>query len=197
MRRILAVSFVTLLLAACGGSTSVKDVWVADGFAAKRPSKIVVIGIAPNDIKRQQFEDALAARLKDGTASRILMPLTELLSDKAKSQAFLKSKGFDGAVVVRVLSVERHQEAMPQHGAVMTGSGANMWGHFDPGAYTRDSSYVLETNTVVLQSDLYRVDTGERLVTASTSTFNAQDMDTLAGELFDAVAAALKKKGAL
>ena len=194
MRRILAVSFVTLLLAACGGSTSVKDVWVADGFAAKRPNKIVVIGIAPNDIKRQQFEDALAARLKDGTSSRTMIPLSQL-KDKATAQAYFKGKGFDGAIVVRVLSVARHNESMPQHGAVLTGSGANMWGHFDPSASNNDANFVLETNTVVLQSDLYRVDTGEHLVSASTSTFNAQDMDKLAGDLFTAVAAELKKKG--
>lgn len=194
MRRILAVLATASLLAACGGSTTVKNTWVADDFAAKRPSKIVVIGIAPNDIKRQQFEDALAARLKDGTASRTLIPLAQL-KDKATAQAFFKSKGFDGAIVVRVLSVERHNESMPQHGAVLTGSGANMWGHFDPSAVNNDANFVLETNTVVLQSDLYRVDTGEHLVSASTSTFNAQDMDKLAGDLFTAVAKELKKKG--
>jgi hypothetical protein len=194
MRRILAVSFVTLFLAACGGSTSVKDVWVADGFAAKRPSKIVVIGIAPDDIKRQQFEDALASRLKDGTASRTMIPLNQL-KDKATAQAFFKDKGFDGAIIVRVLSVERHNETMPAQASGLMGSGASMWGHMDPMSVQRDQNFVLETNTVVLQTDLFRVDTGEHLVSASTSTFNAQDMDKLAGELFDAVTKQMKKQG--
>ena len=194
MRRILAVSFATLLLAACGGSTAVKDVWVADGFAAKRPSKIVVIGIAPDDIKRQQFEDALAAKLKDGTASRTLIPLNQL-KDKATAQAFFKSKGFDGALLVRVISVERHNETMPDQGSGLMGSGASMWGHMDPTAYQRDQNFVLETNTVVLQTDLFHVETGERLVSASSSTFNAQDMSTLADDLFHEIAKQLKKKG--
>jgi hypothetical protein len=194
MRRILAVSFATLLLAACGGNTTVKDVWVADGFAAKRPSKIVVIGIAPDDIKRQQFEDALAAKLKDGTASRTLIPISQL-KDKATAQAFFKDKGFDGAIIVRVVSVERHNETMPEHGSGLMGSGASMWGHMDPTAYQRDQNFVLETNTVVLQTDLFRVDTGERLVSATSSTFTAQDMNKFAGELFDEVAKKLKKQG--
>ena len=196
MRRILVALFATALLAGCAPSTTVKDVWVADGFAAKRPSKIVVIGIAPNDIKRQQFEDALAAKLKNGTASRTLIPLSQL-KDKATAQAFFKDKGFDGALVVRVLSVARHNETMPQHGGMLTGSGANVWGHFDPGQYNNDANFVLETNTVILQSDLFRVDTGELIASASTSSFNAQDMDKLASELFDLVTAELKKKGAL
>jgi len=194
MRRILAVSIVTLLLAACGGSTSVKDVWVADGFAAKRPTKIVVIGIAPDDIKRQQFEDALAAKLKDGTASRTLIPLSQL-KDKATAQAFFKDKGFEGALVVRVLSVARHNETMPQHGGMLTGTGANVWGHFDPGTYNNDANFALETNTVVMQTDLYRLDTGEHLASASTSTFNAQDMNKLAGDLVASISKELKKKG--
>lgn len=196
MRRILAALAVATLVAACGGGTTVKDLWVADGFAAKRPTKFVVIGIAPDDIKRQQFEDALAARLVDGTASRTMIPLAQL-KDKATAQAFFQGKGFDGAIVVRLVSMERHRETMPQHGAVLTGSGANMWGHFDPTNYAKDSSYALETNTVVLQSNVYRVDTGELIATAATSTFNAQDMDKLAGELFDSVKKALHKKGVL
>src|SRR5687767_11709403 len=116
MRRILAVLALSVLLAACGGNTTVKDVQVADGFAAKRPSKIVVIGVAPDDIKRQQFEDALAAKLKDGTASRTLIPISQL-KDKATAQAFFQSKGFDGALLVRVVSVERHNETMPDQGS--------------------------------------------------------------------------------
>jgi hypothetical protein len=194
MRRILTALSVVALVSACAPSTTVKDLQVAEGFAAKRPSKIVVIGIAPDDIKRQQFEDALAAKLKDGTASRTLIPLNQL-KDKATAQAFFMDKGFDGAVIVRVLSVERHNETMPEQGAGLMGSGASMWGHMDPTAYQRDQNFVLETNTVVLQIDLFRVDTGERLITATSSTFNAQDMSKLAGDLFGEIAKALKKQG--
>lgn len=194
MRRILSALTLAALVVACSPSTTVKDVWVAEGFAAKRPSKIVVIGIAPDDIKRQQFEDALASKLKDGTASRTLIPLNQL-KDKATAQAFFKDKGFDGAVVVRVLSVERHNETMPQHGGMLTGTGANVWGHFDPGTYNNDANFALETNTVVMQTDVYRLDTGEHLISASTSSFNAQDMDKLAGDLVSAIVKQLNKKG--
>lgn len=200
MRRILAAAaaaaLAAFLSAACTPATTITDVWTAEGFAAKMPKRFVVVGIAPNELKRAQFEDGLAKRLKDGTASRTLIPIAQL-NDKAKAQAFFKDKGFDGAVVVRVLSVQRHQETMPQHGAVLTGSAANMWGQFDPTSYQRDANFVLETSTVVLRADAYRVDTGEPLVTAISSSFNPVDMDKLAGELFDGVVAELKKRGAL
>lgn len=194
MRRILVALFATALLAGCMSGTKVKSAWVADGFAAKRPSKIVVIGIAPDDIKRQQFEDALAARLTDGTSSRTLIPLAELLG-MANAQTYLRDRGFDGALVVRVVSAEQHHQAMPEHGAMVSGGTSSIRGTFDLSVYSKDANYVLHTNTVVLQTELFRLDTSERLFSASTSTFNAQEMDTLAGELFEAIGKALRKQG--
>ena len=188
--------FALALLGACTpATTTLGDVWVADDLAHHRPHRFVVIAIDPDEMRRRMFEDALAKRFDYGTASHTLMPFNELVADQARTRAFLIRNGYDGTVVVRLRGIETQESKMPAQGPALGGASGNMWGGAGPPLQSMERDYTLTTHTVLLEVDAYTVDEGTHLFHAISSTFNPEDADDLAGELFDAVRAELRTRG--
>lgn len=191
---LLAAFVMVLALGACANQTTLSDVWVADGLTKGQYKKIVVVGIAPDQSRRMMFEDAFAKRIKGSVASHSIISLAEL-ADRAKVQHKLKDAGFDGAVVVRMIGVERNQTTMPGHATMLSPNTGNLYGYWDPAQSAFDRDLVLTTLSVALEVQFFDVATAERKFRAQSSSYNPANQAELADGLFDALHSELRKRG--
>lgn len=193
--RPVALLAMSLLLAACAASTTLSDVWVAEGVKAGDYRKVLVIAVTPNPDRRMGMEEALSKRIAGSVPSHRLMPLAEL-TDRPKVQARLLSDGFDGALVVRLLAVETTQSEMSGH-ASMLNPNAGLYGYWDPAAAAWDRDHVVTTREVTMEVAFFDARSAERKFLARSHSYDPADQDALIGDLMDALRAELKQRGVL
>ncbi len=93
-------------LAACiARPTKVTTTWVAPNSTITPFKKTLVVFLNNDTELRRRIEDRLARALPNAVASYRLVPY-ERFSDVAGVRTDLSTEGFDGAVVMRLLSVE-------------------------------------------------------------------------------------------
>lgn len=188
-------ALIALLLVACAAQTTLSEVWVAEGVKRGDYAKIIVVAVSPNQERRMAFEDALAKRITNAVPSHSLMTLAEV-ADRATVQDKLKAQGFDGALVVRVLSMDVQQSEMSGH-AAMLNPNAGLYGYWDPAHAAWERDHVVTARNVTLEVMFFDVATAARKFSAQSESYNPADQSKLADDLFDALRAELKKRGVL
>ena len=175
--------------------------WRNPDPAAAPVSRVVVIGFTSEIATRRAMEDGLTAEIRKhgGSAepSYSLVP-----GPLPKEPAALKEKvaaaGFDGAVVVRVSSVNREQYWDPGYVSVVPGyyySPWSYWGHYYP--YAWDMGYMRTQTIVQLETTVYALK-GEVLIWSGLSeTSNPGSVRKLIQDVSVAVGEDLKKRNVI
>lgn len=174
-------------LAACS-TTSIVSTWKDPELTRLSFREVVVVAVTKSPVTRRVMEDQLVSRLRvRAVASYTLSkapPIEEELHD------LIGQKGYDGAVVMRLVSVDREAQWVPGTwaGPYWGWGWGSMGGMFDPGHYTYDTNVRMETNVYSLPD--------EKLVWAATSrTVNPASVDELVDETLDAIAKELRRQG--
>lgn len=106
--RLRCVWMVLFVFAASCSGTKVVESWKRPDYEAPRFEKIVVIGLARTRAERNAFEKHVVAELakRNYRAERggTFLPLKPLDTDQDELREMVVSRGFDGAVVVALLS---------------------------------------------------------------------------------------------
>jgi hypothetical protein len=112
-----ALAAVGLFTLSSCSTAEVKDVWTAPGLTRFQFKKALVIVAAPGSkdgAGRRTAEDSIAQALPNMQAVPSYTFITEGdLQDAAKSAAAIKSSGFDGVILMRVVSVRQEVNAVP------------------------------------------------------------------------------------
>jgi hypothetical protein len=191
-----AVAF-TLLLAACSGNTSVVNSWKDPAIAMHQYRKNLALFISNESNTRRAAEDQLARRVPNGVAAYTIIP-DSILKDTPAAKAFVEAQGFDAAVIMRPVAVEKETNYVPGSSYAVPAGYRSAWGYYgagwgyagDPGHYTQDKVVYIETNLYSLTDD--------KLVWSSRSkSYNPDDMTKLVNEIVDQNVAEMKKQGAL
>lgn len=202
MRKLLSVLAAAMIVGAvvsCGPSTTIKNSW-------KDPSimepvhfdKILGLMIEKDGATRRQVEDYIVQRVTANNPGVQAVAAYTLLSgddltDKERSRQIVEEAGIDGAIVVRMVGVDKQTTYVP--GSYPTPY-YNFYGYYDwawPTVY--DPGY-LQTDTIVnLETLIYSVKDGKLLWSGVTETFNPSSMDDLLKGTGDAVARATRKDG--
>ena len=189
-----AVAATAILAAGCA-TTQLTAQWSDPALRDTPFKKIVVVFQSRSTAERRTLEDALAAQIPNAIQGYRALDDGDI-SDAKRAAEKLKAAGFDSAVVVRILSVEKEKTYVP--GAMHLDPAApygrlwGAWGYgwtraYDPG-YTRTD----ETATVALT--VYRL-SDERLVWASKSeTFNPTSQPQMITDVVKANAEAVRKQ---
>lgn len=188
-----------LLLAACSSSnTSVVDSWKDAAVPVRRYQKILAVFISNEVTTRRTAEDALARRIPNAVASYTVLP-DGALRDVAKAKAWVQENGFDAAVLMRPVAVDKEVSYVPGTGAFVVPAGyRSAWGYwgagwgyaFDPGHYTLNNVVYIETNVYSLNED--------RLVWSSRSkTYNPDNVAKLVDEIVDQNVGEMKKQNVI
>jgi hypothetical protein len=158
-----AVIFLSLSLAVLTSclSTKIVDTWRDPAVTINTASlnKFVVAALLKNQTVRRQVEDQMAS-LVPGKAiqSYIEFGIAELKENDDVYNQQLKSKGFDGIVVMRVTSVDSTTRYVQDNYPTYYGSWRRYWraswsGFYEPGYYATDKTYNIEVTVYSLKSD--------------------------------------------
>src|SRR5262245_38691860 len=123
----------TLIGAGCA-NTQIVSTWKEPGVTAAAFHRVLVISPSRDEGTRRRVEDALANRLSgnvQGVPAYRLLGLSQL-QDREQVKQVVRANGFDGVIVFRVVSVEKHATWVPgmYAGPAYAYGG---WGYYDPG----------------------------------------------------------------
>jgi hypothetical protein len=151
-----------LFLASCTSAPVVTDSWRDPGVKDFAPKKTLVIAMSTEESFRRVAEDEIVRQLDEGSgaASYGILAASDM-NDAHKLAQLARAQGFDGALVVRVLEVDKVQQHVPAayspiflHFTDQNNSSAFYWPtRFDEGYTYTEKTYRVETNLYALADD--------------------------------------------
>jgi len=165
MRKIhfLMLALAASLVSACM-STTLTTSWVDTASPTRLNDfkKILVISAMPDETSRRTSEDKLVSMLQGRGTPSYLYPKNIVKGvDVTSLIESLKIEGYDGAIVMRLIDVDKELQYTP--GAYSTyptyyrsfsGYYGASWGYYnDPGYYSSTKKFSVETNVYSLNED--------------------------------------------
>jgi hypothetical protein len=182
---------VAALLAACAPTTQVVNSWKDPAAGPTRFKKVLAVCMCKNASFRRTVEDELSKRITGSQPAYTLISEAQL-QDREAAKALVRQAGFDGAVVMRPISVNQKTTYVPGQAYAVPHAYGNMWGGWGYGWSTvvYDPGYVQEDQFVEFDTNVYSV-ADEKLLWASRSeTENPSSVPSLVDEI---VAATVKE----
>lgn len=190
-RRALLLPLLPVALMSCT-STRLKATWRDPEVTSMHFRKIVAFVVAKDDALRRAGEQELCKQVKAAICVEAFAVIPDdEVQDVAKVRDRVRSAGFDGAVVIRVVGRRVEETYVPPTPMPMWGFYGAAW----PMAY--DPGYVRQDDVVDVQSAIYSVAaTSDRLLwVGTTESTNPRDVRRTVQEIADEVAAQLRKEG--
>lgn len=161
LKRILILIFcasASLLVAACGSSTTMEQTWRAPQPEANLHN-VVTAYISRDGAMRRSAEDSMAARLNSRGIHAVpaYAVLTDMdLQDRAAARSKLISQGFDGVVAIQLIGAHTEVQVEPTF--------VGYWG----GAWAYDNAYLTTQTVVRVETNVYSL-RDDRLVWSGVS----------------------------
>lgn len=190
---LVAIALALVLVAGCA-TTHIEDSWRNPEVGQIDFRRVVAIGLTDDATLRRKVEDTLA-RL-GGRAQ--IVPSHEFLSeaqlrDVEQAKAAVRERGFDGAVVFRVVDTETRQTYVPGAYASPYYSLWGYYGYVHPTVF--DPGYVITDKVVEVETLLYRVSDAKLVWGGRSETLNPGSVQDLVQEVAAAVSDALREEG--
>jgi hypothetical protein len=185
-----------LLLAGCAPNTEVVNSWKDPNTPPRDFKKILVVFISQEKGLRRAAEDELARKIEGAVPAYSVIP-DSILGDRAKAKAWVKREGFDGAVIMRPVRLDKETTYVPGQAYVVPAGYGSMWHYWGTGwGYAYDPGYVQQDEVVIVESNVYSVP-DEKLVWASrTKTYNPDSVRELVSDIVDQTVAEMKREKA-
>jgi hypothetical protein len=172
------------VLAACA-TTAIVSTWKKPGLSTISFQNIVVVAGASDPSTRRKAEDRLVQRLRIPAVASYTLTAAGPVDQELRG--LVRKGNFDGAIVVRVIAVEKESVWVPG-----TSSGP-YYGQL--GWPMSDRGYMATDTYVRVETNVFRLPDEELLWAASSKTVNPTGLNEVIDETIDAVAAELKKQG--
>jgi hypothetical protein len=210
-KSIFSMMLLAILLSACGPSQKIASSWVNREVLPKGPyKKMFVAAMMANKSAKYTIEDQLAnlinSRGKKAVRSNDVFPSTFFEdSNLTKEQLAnaIKKTGCDAVFMVTLLDVEKEERYVPGSATYISAYGSPYGGYYgsyygyysymypityDPGYYTTDKKYLMETNFYDVESDLL-------LFSIRSTAVNPSDLEKWFKGYSALILAQLKKEG--
>ena len=162
-----------ILVAGCATtSTQLTNTWKDPAAEGTRFKKVLTVCACKDEGTRRTVEDRLAAAIKGSEPSYSVLS-DDQLGDRERTKAALRDGGFDGVVMLRLVSVDKSSTYVPGSAYVVPAGYHSMYGGWGYGGYAAygtvyDPGYVREDQLVNFDTNIYRV-ADEKLLWASRS----------------------------
>lgn len=186
-------------LLACSSSKLVAR-WNDTEYTGPVLTRVLVIGMVGDDIKRRYFEDEFIKQIAksghQGVPGYRLMPDLKDYDDKAKLAKVVSDAGVDAVLVATLQAVDKEMSYVPPRVEWIPTLGSGYYGYYhssymavyQPGYERIDTVVRLETRVFTAQD--------ERLVWAgNTESFNPSSSEKVIRELAEIVVSDMKKSG--
>ncbi len=195
-----AIIFAALIftsIASCN-PTRIVTTWTDPEVATHtvRLNRFVVVALLKNQTVRKRTEDMMVSYFP-GKAVQSYKELgeTELKQNNAFYDQKLRTEGFDGIIILRVLQLQKDKHFVPGNYPEYYRSwgfyyGAAWTDFYTPGHYAIDQIYEVEANVYYFKKD-------KLIWSATTSTVNPAGRDQLYEDVIKVVKKKMKKQGFL
>jgi len=194
----LTLAAVVALVAACS-STRVVQQWTSPEYTSAAFHRILVIGVSNQPALRRSFEDEFVAQLEergvDAVPSYRYIPESGKVA-QARMQEAVRAAGADGAIVTRLVRVERRTRVSPGFYGPGPDLGfydgyAGAWlGYYEPPMVHQYDVYISETS-------LWDTRNNRLVWSGSAETEAPHDVNKEIKHYVDAVLSALEKHSLL
>jgi len=166
----------TLILAGCGSSTQLTNVWTDPTLPPSSIKKVMVLAVAPNPSVRRMFEDTFAASLQKQGVQAISSygALPGGVTDSVSAHQALIQNGCDGVFVTRLVDKKTVETYYPPTSTYVGtpyygGYYGGWYGYYNTSyAVMTSPGYTVENEVIYLETNLYR-ENDSRLVWAALS----------------------------
>jgi hypothetical protein len=201
LQRLALLLFAALLAAVLGGcaTTQVTRAWKDPDFPRATFNKVLVVFQNADPALRRILEDEMARDISNAVPAYSLLGDAEI-RDVERVRTRLREQGFDSAVVMRVVTVDREVTYSPARMYVVPGYYRGFYGYWRYGWGTvYDPGYLRTDRIVHIATNVYDV-RADKLVWASQSeTFNPTSLRSAIAEVVKATSRAtgeaLKARG--
>jgi hypothetical protein len=185
------------LLAACAPTTEVLNSWADPSAGQVRFKKMLNVCACKDEAMRRTVEDQLTKRITGSTSSYTILSQDDL-QDRESAKAKVKAGGYDGAVVMVLVSVDRTQTYVPGSAYAVPAPYTSMYGGWGYGWSTYyDPGYVDTDQLVDFNTNVYRVQ-DEKLIWASrTQTTDPTSVGSMVDEIISANISEMKRQKVL
>jgi len=189
------IIFLMSVLSSCTSVTEITGTWKKPATAAKKYTKVIVLGMTGDIVKRSAVENSVVQNLmKNGinaVAGSNILPdhfmdsdKNGKVDDKAKEiiTTKLKEQGIDGAFTMSLDDVKESEHYVPGTSYYTPHSGYYPFYNYYYTSYERVNTpgYYTKTTTVYLTSNFYDVATEQLVWSAQSSTINPQSLTDFA-----------------
>jgi len=195
----------TALLAACA-STHVASTWRDPDDKGAPVTKLIVFAAAKDDAIRRLAENRAVQTLPRGTVGVPSYTLFEQFDpDETKVKERLRKEGFDGALVSRLVSIDRNKDYIPPQthivqpypGYAYAPYYRSFYGYY-PQAYAYTTpGYMTENTRYVVETLLYRLPDGKPVWSAVSETVNPDSTIAMVNEVVRLLGDELRKNSLL
>lgn len=179
---LLAAAAMAALLGGCA-STQITSAW-KDPDLARLPFKKVLVVFQHSDAElRMRLERSMAAEIPNAVPAHAIFSDAEVRDSEAVKKR-VRADGFDSAVIMRIVGVDREVSYVPGHLHTVPGFYHGFYGYWGYGWRTvYDPGYMRSDRIVTISTNVYSV-ADDKLVWASQSeTFNPTSLRTAVAEV--------------
>ena len=203
MKKILIPALLSMLMGitfiSCSTVTEINGTWKKPGTTGKKYSKIAVLGVSKDVVKRSTIERAVVSNMKkygiNAVSGTDLIPDTFLDKDgdgqvdeniREEIVAKLKENGVDGAFVMALTGKKEEEYYVP--GTYSYGPSYSPYaGYYGFNSYfygawntVYSPGYYAKQTNIFFASNFYNVDTEQLVWSAQSETFDPQSLKTFA-----------------
>jgi len=177
-----------VLLAGCASSsTQLVNSWKDPSAGGVRFKKVLTVCACKDDGTRRTVEDRLAAAIKGSEPSYSVLS-DDQLGDKERTKAALRDGGFDGVVMLRLVSVDKSSTYVPGQAYVVPMGYHSMYGGWGYGGYSAygavyDPGYVQEDQLVNFDTNIDRVEDEKLLWASRSQTTNPSSVNEMIDDI--------------
>jgi hypothetical protein len=196
---------VLLLFPGCEPSVRLMGSWSDNNQPAARFLRVLVIAIGRDEHKRGMAEKALSDELRQKGYSasgsmEVYGPTPGWGEDSVGLRRLIAGQHFDGALTVRVVSVDEHDRWLMRIG--YSGPAGHYQDFYDYyyhvlSYYTGDPGYRVGEERVLLESNLYRTESGALLWSGQSEAFSRDPTPAMAAKYARNVVGDMLNKGVL
>lgn len=194
---LLTIAIATLLLSC--NSTRITKTWKDPdaSVSIEKLNKVLVVALLKDETSRRVAEDKMVSMLSGkGIASYTYLPKEVSQQNEAAIQSKIKADGFDGAVTMRLVDVEKDVEytpgmitSYPVYYRSFSGYYMRSWQTFStPDRYTTTKTFTIETN-------VYSITKDKIIWSGITESTNPGGVTKLSNEVTNAVYKRMVKEG--
>jgi hypothetical protein len=185
------------VLAACAPTTEVLNSWADPSAGQVRFKKMLNVCACKDEAMRRTVEDQLTKRITGSTSSYTILSQDDL-QDRESAKAKVQAGGYDGAVVMVLVSVDRTQTYVPGSAYAVPAPYTSMYGGWGYGWSTYyDPGYVDTDQLVDFNTNVYQVQGGKLLWASRTQTTDPTSVGSMVDEIISANISEMKKQKVL